>query len=417
MSRAVKNWLDQADLPFRYALCAADPDLTFECLYPHFFDYLLRAARSAILIEDLPETMYHPFFTATLFVNGKICCFRRKSGELVALNCAQASEPDLYYVPSKVLIVNPRFKGESYNLTPGEDCEVIYCTSQDMYRYGVTTGGLYSLLDMTARLLTDNVLSLNICQKNTRLTSALAADDENTKDSLELVLKEMYAGRPYKIVQKTLLDKLEQLPLQQDGSAQSMLQLLEAHKYILSEFYAAIGIDEPQQMKKERLVTAEVEQGAELPMFNIYDIFTSISDGVERVNQMFGTEIKVRINPLLVQALEGTEAEDAAENLDTEEGLPDQDMVMQPPEESADDTAPEPEAEREPETEEETAAEGTPAAEPSEPEPETITDAALDIIEQAVEIIELEQEGGAENEPIETEDTGALRGDRDEGTD
>jgi Phage Connector (GP10). len=361
--------------------------------------------------------MYHPFFTATLFINGKICCFRRKSGELVALNCAQASEPDLYYVPSKVLIVNPRFKGESYNLTPGEDCEVIYCTSQDMYRYGVTTGGLYSLLDMTARLLTDNILSLNICQKNTRLTSALAADDENTKDSLELVLKEMYAGRPYKIVQKTLLDKLEQLPLQQDGSAQSMLQLLEAHKYILSEFYAAIGIDEPQQMKKERLVTAEVEQGAELPMFNIYDIFTSISEGVERVNKMFGTEIKVRINPLLVQALEGTEAEDAAENLDTEEGLPDQDMVMQPPEESADDTAPELEAEREPETEEETAAEGTPAAEPSEPEPETITDAALDIIEQAVEIIELEQEGGAENEPNETEDAGALREDRDEGTD
>ena len=121
----------------------------------------------------------------------------------------------------------------------------------DMYTYGLDTGGLYSLLSITARMLADNTISLNVAQRNTRLTNVLAADDEITARSIDNVLRDMYAGKPYKAVQKTLIDKLENVPIQQQQSNQNLLQLLETHKYILSEFYAALGIDEPQQMKRE----------------------------------------------------------------------------------------------------------------------------------------------------------------------
>ena len=393
----VKQWLEDAALPFRYSIFApAQDDLLFPDAYSHFFDYLYRAARSCIVIRNLPDTFYEPFFYQTLFLTGKICVFRRTSGELVALNCAQAAEPNLYYVPKKILVVNPQFKGESYNLTPGEDCEVVYCTSQDMYRYGIETGGLYSLLSITARLMADNIVSLNVAQKNTRLTTALAADDEITKQSIETVLKEMYAGRPYKVVQKTLIDKLENIPLQQTGTNQNLIQLLETHKYILSEFYAAIGIDEPQQMKRERLVTAEVEQGAELPLFNIHDIYHSIKEGIDRVNAMFETDITVEINPLILAAAEdGTEAEEPDTKSDQEEELPD--MVIQP-DPPADDTtqedAEEPDgtagSDAEPEPEEE------PEEEPQQSEDAGIIDNAVEIIEAAAEIID-QAAGGDDN--------------------
>lgn len=391
----VKRWLEDAALPFRYSIYApADEDLLFPDAYTHFFDYLFRAARSCIVIDNLPETFYKPFFMQTLLLTGKICVFRRTNGELVALNCAQASEPDLYYVPKKILVVNPQFKGESYNLTPGEDCEVIYCTSQDMYRYGIETGGLYSLLSITARLMADNVVSLNVAQRNTRLTNALAADDDITKQSIELVLREMYSGRPYKVVQKTLIDKLENIPLQQTGTNQNLIQLLETHKYILSEFYAAIGIDEPQQMKRERLVTAEVEQGAELPLFNIYDIYASISEGIDRVNKMFGTEITVSINPLIMAAFEdSSEAEEDPDPTNkSEEGdlpemviQPDPSAAQQPPDIAADQ-------EEEPEGTAGSSGSETEDQEPEDDQPAEedagIVGAAVEIIEAAAEIID-----------------------------
>lgn len=424
-----QQWIDESDLPFKWSIYAsAAEDMLFPDVYSHFFDYLYRAARRCIVFKNLPDTFYEPFFAMTLFINGKIAVFRRSSGELVALNCAQASKPDLYYVPSKVLVVNPRFKGESYNLTPGEDCEVIYCTSQDMYRFGVSTGGLYSLISITARLLADNFISLNCAQRNTRLTTALAADDELTQVSIEYVLREMYNGRPYKVVQKTLIDKLENIPLQQTGSNQNLIQLLETHKYIISEFYAAIGIDEAQQMKRERLVTAEVEQGAELPIFNIFDIYETIKDGVERVNAMFDTEISVEINPLILQALaDGTDAEDpddmTQEVTSTSPGI----VMQSEPDPTADDTTPDEAAEPE----------GTAGSGSSDPEPEPEEDAPEDgsgdaaIVDNAVEIIEaaadiIEQVAGGDNDDSEDpaedpaeesgnqSEAGEIRGDRDD---
>lgn len=393
MWRSVQRWLEDSNLPFRYSVAAPDEDLLFPTVYSHWFDYLLRAAKSCIVIKNLPETYYHPFFMYTLLVNGKICCFRRNNGDLVALNVSEAAQPDLYYVPSRALVVNPRFKGESYNLTPGVDCEIIYCTSQDMYTYGLDTGGLYSLISITARMLADNTISLNVAQRNTRLTNILAADDEITAQSIGKVLRDMYAGKPYKAVQKTLIDKLENVPIQQQQSNQNLLQLLETHKYILSEFYAALGIDEPQQMKRERLVTAEVEQGAELPLFNIWDIYQSIKEGVDRVNKMFGTKIEVEINPIILEAFAdntGTDAE-PTEQSDGEEDLPD--MVIQP-DGSADDTS----TDDQTADEDQAGADGTTAPEDPEPEPEgsSIVDNAVEIIEAAADIIQ-EVAGGDGN--------------------
>lgn len=52
-------------------------------------------------------------------------------------------------------------------------------------------------------------------------------------------------------------------------------------------------------MKKERLITDEVTDGDDMAYINIENIFTSISDGIDKVNQMFGTNITVSLNPML----------------------------------------------------------------------------------------------------------------------
>lgn len=356
-------------LPFDKALSTIDLDYGF--LYQHFFAQLFRTALHIVEIRGAPESINYDFMMMCIILLGRVAYFKPDQ-DLVALNAAPAGKPDLYYIPDRILVTNPRFN-RSYNLSPGTDCEIVYCTSMDPYYWGRGSGGMYSLISTTASLLADNYLSLNVAQKNLRLTTGFACDDQNTYLSLEAAMQEAYDGKPFFIVQKSLVDQLEKLPVYADSSNQSLIQLLDVHKYILSEYYAAIGLSESQQMKKERLITAEVEDGAELPLFNIQDMIDSITAGIERVNLMFGTEMQVVVNPLILRNLYGDQSEQdgAAPELEEE-------PAEDEPETSADDQS---EEQTEP-------AEEEPAEEPApEDAAEVVADAA-ELIEDAAEIIE-----------------------------
>lgn len=122
-------------------------------------------------------------------------------------------------------------------------------------------------------------------------------------------------------------------------------------------------------MKKERLITAEVEDGAELPLFNIQDMIDSITAGIDRVNLMFDTEMQVVVNPLILRNLYGDQSEE-------------QDAAA-------------------PELEEEPAEEPAPedAAEVVADAAELIEDAA-EIIEQAADLIGGGDEDAGSEDPI-----------------
>lgn len=375
-------------LPFDKALSTIDLDYGF--LYQHFFAQLFRTALHIVEIRGAPESINYDFMMMCIILLGRVAYFKPEQ-DLVALNAAPAGKPDLYYVPDKILVTNPRFN-RSYNLQPGIDCEIVYCTSMDPYYWGRGSGGMYSLISTTASLLADNYLSLNVAQKNLRLTTGFACDDQNTYLSLEAAMQEAYDGKPFFIVQKSLVDQLEKLPVYADSSNQSLIQLLDVHKYILSEYYAAIGLSESQQMKKERLITAEVEDGAELPLFNIQDMIDSITAGIDRVNLMFGTEMQVVVNPLILRNLYGDQSEQdgAAPELEEE-------PAEQEPETSADDQSEEPTEPAEEEPAEEPAPED--AAEVVADAAELIEDAA-EIIEQAADLIGGGDEDAGSEDPI-----------------
>jgi hypothetical protein len=376
-------------LPYEKALSTIELDYGF--LYQHFFAQLFRTALHIVEIRGAPESINYDFMMMCIILLGRAAYFKPEQ-DLVALNAAPAGKPDLYYIPDRILVTNPRFN-RSYNLQPGVDCEIVYCTSMDPYYWGRGSGGMYSLISTTASLLADNYLSLNVAQKNLRLTTGFACDDQNTYLSLEAAMQEAYDGKPFFIVQKSLVDQLEKLPVYADSSNQSLIQLLDVHKYILSEYYAAIGLSESQQMKKERLITAEVEDGAELPLFNIQDMIDSITAGIDRVNLMFETEMQVVVNPLILRNLYGDQSEeqDAAAPELEEEPAEDE------PETSADDQSEEPTEPAEEEPAEEPAPED--AAEVVADAAELIEDAA-EIIEQAADLIGGGDEDAGSEDPI-----------------
>ena len=250
-----------------------------------------------IEFDGLPETVDPTFLKWCLYVTGKVTFFRDNKGQILALNGVPSEEPDIYYIPENVIIANPRLN-TSYNLRRDVDCVVVYCTEPDKYNFA-NFGGLSSLLSKTATMLADNDISINVAQKNTRLHNIIGADDENTKNSAETVFKKMYDGQPYSVVQTNLIGVLQSVPLTTTATNSYIVQLVELHQYILAHFYEALGIQTHDNMKKERLITAELDNNPSLMKMNINNIFQTIKDGISKVNGMFGTSISIRINPLL----------------------------------------------------------------------------------------------------------------------
>ena len=357
------DWYGNEMFPFRFSQCM--PDLGKDTVYIHYFRQLLKDALQIFDIKNLPETFNRRFFKLVLLLKGRIAIFKEKnSGTLRALNMSTASRPDIYYVPEKVLIVNPTFKGVSYNLKLGEECAVIYCTSMDQYTYGLEQGGLYSLLSITSTLLADNTISINTAQKNMRLHKLLGADDENTFKSIEAVMDRMYYGRPFQAVQKSLLDNLVDIPMQENGSQQIIAQLLQANQYIKAQFYEQIGFITHDQMKKERLISSELTEGAEMAVFNIMDMIENIKAGLREANELFDLNMELVINPLIMRTLEPDPA-------DPEEKAADQSGAA---------------AELDPEDQSEA------AAEPAEEAADILIEAAAELAEKAAELTEESEE-------------------------
>lgn len=89
--------------------------LYFTRLYRFYFDFILRLLYRVIVFDNVPETVSETFMKLILYTQGKICFFKgdkieESSSELLALNCSRADTPDVYYIPRKVLVTNPRLK-------------------------------------------------------------------------------------------------------------------------------------------------------------------------------------------------------------------------------------------------------------------------------------------------------------------
>lgn len=323
-------WMEHNYPPY---MIRSPETMSVDSLYDMYFNDLLSCCLQVLIFDGLPESIDQTWFKMCLLTAGRVAFFRdtRGDGELRALDFAIAGEPDIYYMPKEVLIVNPAFKGYSYTLPIHSDqVAVVYCRECDRYQYARNVGGMYPLISSTAQLLADNTASINVATKNMRLTNLIAAEDTNTLSSIKIAIQKMYDGYPTICAQRTLIEKLEPIPLTDHTNTQQLIQLLQVRQYIYAHFYEMIGLKTHDQMKKERLITAELDEGAELALFNVADMLESVTRGIEEVNRDFGTEITVRLHPLIEATVDGSDDDQSDGSGDDQSEQPAEPAEQQP---------------------------------------------------------------------------------------
>lgn len=367
---------------FRFGICDVEENYRF------YFKWLLSKLEDVIVLKDVPETIDVTYLKEQLLLLGEIC-ITDFNDKLYACVGSRGGEPNEYYRPTQFIIANPILGSKVVDID--KNGVVIFNTSAD--KSDMFGGGLFQLIKQTATLLADNIVSINCAQINTRVEAIVTSDSEAQATAGEIVLKKLYAGAPYNIVRSDIIEKININPIASSTTGGKIKELVELHQYIIAQFFQAIGIKANAINKKERMITDEINSQDDYLGISLLDLIESWKEGFDKVNEMYGTEIKVELNPILIERITSaieeiapleTEAETEVE-VESEPAL-DESASEDKQEEEVEESSVEEETETESETVEETIEEAKEAA-------EEIIEAAADTTEESEVKDDESQEG------------------------
>ena len=314
----------------------------FKANYDYFFKWLLSKTCACFYIEGLPPTLDEYYIKSTLLLDGDIA-ISEFDGKLYAVLGAPGGKPDEYYRPTIYTVANPVLGSKTIN--NNDDGVIIYNTPSDTY----VPGGIYGLISQTATLLSDNIVSINCCQINARVVALITADSKAQAIEAENTMKNIYAGKPYKILRSDIIERININPISTSQTSSNISELVELHNYIVSNYFQSIGIRSNNLRKKSHMLQDEIDVQNNFLQISIYEILTSWQKGFDRVNEIYGTDIKVHINPALLSEFEELAPEQPAEETapepSTEDSAPEQPTEDDAPEQPTEETAPEPSTE------------------------------------------------------------------------
>ncbi len=277
--------------------------------------YMLARCQSMFRYEGLPDSIPQRSLELYLQANGNTC-IAEYQGTLYAFTGGMGGEPDPYYMPTIYTVANPALNmSRMYRI--GEDCVVI--PNDSIYM------GLLPLFSRYASALVESELSLHVALVNSRLVDLITAGTDKTKLAADKIISDVEDGKLAVILDKSLDGTLKALPYSQVNT-RTLTELIEVIQYTKASWYNEIGLNANYNMKRESLNSTESQLNDDALLPLIDDMLRCRERGVEAVNAMFGTDIRVG----LASAWEDNQEETDLEQEALADGDPEEDLSDQP---------------------------------------------------------------------------------------
>ena len=281
--------------------------------------YTLAKTLSMFDYSNLPDTIPEQELERILQETG-IAFIYEYGSELYAFTGSLTGDKDMYNRYTEININIPK---EHTVKTVKIDDGILFLN--DDYSLG-----LLPLIEKYSSLITENEISLMMYNYNSRIQKIISASDDITKESVESYLKDVINGKLAVIGESKLLQDLKV----QGGNiatGQSLTDLIEYNQYLKASLYNEIGIQANTNNKKERLITAEVEQNKELLFPLVNNMFTNRVKAVKELNNKFGLDVSVEYGSIWkYRNVKGVENETSG--MENEEGNSESDSENEPTE-------------------------------------------------------------------------------------
>lgn len=185
-------------------------------------------------------------------------------------------------IPTKAVVVAPLLK--EMDRTIGEDCEVIYLERQSDRTFYTFN----DIIRIYAEKLASCDAGIDVNIMNSKLAYLAEAESKAQAETLKKLFDNITDGDPLVVYRK---DSLSANPmniffnnLKQNFIA---IDLQDAKRSIINEFLTAIGVNNANTDKKERLLTSEVDANNDELLCNTSVWRSNLETCLDKVNKMF----------------------------------------------------------------------------------------------------------------------------------
>ena len=288
--------------------------------------YMFAKTLSMFEYQGLPETIPQRELERLLQTYG-YAFITEVNGEFYALVGSLAgTEKDPYGQPTEITINNVAL---NFNKTLNLKTDGILIRNDDVRM------GLLPLFEKGNTLLAENDVNMVMWGINSRIQKLISAPDDKSRESAELYMKKIIDGDLSIIADNALFDGVKmQAPAASSGAG--VQQMIEYQQYIKSNLYNEIGLSSNFNMKRERLISSEVDQAEDSLFPLVYNMMENRISGIAAMNETFGLNITVDFGS--VWALKNKKLVDGVTGNNNEtinNGIPDAANSEQPPEQGA----------------------------------------------------------------------------------
>ena len=263
-----------------------------------FYDYLEKKRNIGIENEitynktmamfkyhNLPDSLPCYELENLLQKNG-FACVAKVESELYAFDGGLGGEPDVYYRPTICTVANPALN-LSRDFVINKDCVIVKNDSNLV--------GLSHTISKYNTLITENEITILIALINSRMSVIFSGSDSATKTSAEQYLNMIKQGKLGVISDNAFLESLS-INMGNNTRNNVFEDLIRLNMYLKASLNNSIGLNSNTALKKERLITAEIDVNNTSLYPLIDDMLECRRIGVEKINELFGTEITVELN-------------------------------------------------------------------------------------------------------------------------
>ena len=254
----------------------------------YFVRYLLQKVIS-VSKWDLPKNWSDKYFLYALHACGNVVVFKTDKFGVIPQHCTLAGR-NVFYQPSRAIVSNPLID-KNLDLQIGDNC-VLFTMTADY-------GGVYDLVNFYASLMSLAVESFCANTFNSRLAYVFAASGKNMAESMKKAADDVLSGKPYVVADKALFGPDGKLNaelflnnLRQNFIAPELFDML---KDIENKFNKAIGLPAAYSLKKERMLTGELDSSNTEGQSRYKMWLDGWKKSCTDVKNMFGIDVAVRL--------------------------------------------------------------------------------------------------------------------------
>lgn len=246
--------------------------------------YMLAKTLSMFEYQGLPETIPQRELERLLQTNGYAFITKAPDGELYAFSGSLGgTERDPYGQPTQITIANVAL---NFNKTLDLNKDGVLLRNDDL-RIGVMP-----VFEKCNTLLVENDVNMVMWGFNSRIQKLITAPDDKSKESADLYMKKIIDGDLSIIGDNAMFDGVKmQAPAASSGAG--VQQMIEYQQYIKSEMFNEVGLSSNFNMKRERLISSEVDQAEDSLFPLVYNMMENRISGIAALNETFGLNITV----------------------------------------------------------------------------------------------------------------------------